>query len=407
MTTRRLILKRLGGALLARPDAPLDAASGMLSAAYIVRRRALAHHRSAGMALHPGNRWAPFDEQQPFRLASVSKMVCTFAFMTLIARGLVDLDADVSMYLGAPLRHPAFPEIPITARRLLSHTSGLRNGIDFPVPFNQALLSRLDRAANEPDFGDWFAPANETPGEWFAYSDTNFAVIAQIAERATAMRFDRFMRETLFAPLRLEIGYNWSGVSQRKRARAVAGCRWTDGAWTAQVDANPPAAPEIAFYRAQGDAASTEADYTIGTNGFAFAPHGGLRLSLLDMDALARRFLRTSGAVNPMRTPAWILAPDTPNGASENGFYQAYGLGMQIPLGRPSDSFFGADSADWRGHCGDAYGWMTGMWWNSRTQTTLVYAINGMPENNRTQAARTALTAAEQGVIDRALAEIE
>ena len=79
---------------------------------------------------------------------------------------------------------------------------------------------------------------------------------------------------------------------------------------------------------------------------------------------------------------------------------------MQIPLGRPSDSSFGADSADWRGHCGDAYGWMTGLWWNERTQTTLVYVINGMPETNRRQAAHSALTAAEQGVIDRALAEV-
>ena len=406
MSTRRLILKRLGGALFARPDALLGAASGMLSAAFIVRRRDFGRHRAAGMVLHPGNRWAQFDEQHPFRVASVSKMVCTFGFMTLIARGLVDLDADVSMYLGAPLRHPAFPDIPITARRLLSHTSGLRNGIDFPVPFNHALLSRLDRAADEPGFGGWFAPPNERPGDWFAYSDTNFAVIAQIAEHITAKRFDRFMHEALFSPLRLEIGYNWSGISQRKRARAAAGCRWADGVWAPQVDANPPPAPEIALYRAEGDAATTAADYSIGTNGFAFAPHGGLRLSLLDMDVLARHFLGASSAINPMMTPAWVFAPDRPNGATENGLYQAYGLGLQIPLGRASDSFFGADSADWRGHCGDAYGWMTGLWWNPRTQTTLVYAINGMPETNRRQAAQTALTAAEQAVIDRAFAEV-
>lgn len=405
MTTRRLLLKRFGGALFDRSDTLLDAAGGMLSAAYIVRRGGLARHRAVGMALHPGNQWARFDERQPFRVASVSKMVCTFGFMTLIARGLINLDDDVSQYLGAPLRHPSFPDLTISARQLLSHTSGLRNGIDFPVPFNQALLSRLDRAADEPDFGGWFAPPNEVPGEWFAYSDTNFAVIAQIVERITATRFDYFMRETLFAPLRLDIGYNWSGVSQLKRSRAAAACRWVDGGWAPQVDANPPPATEVALYRAEGDATSTVADYFIGTNGFAFAPHGGLRLSLRDMDALARHFLGSSGD-NPMRTPAWIFAPDRPNGGSENEFYQAYGLGMQIPLGRPSDSFFGADSADWRGHCGDAYGWMTGLWWNTRTQTTLVYAINGMPETNRRQAVQTALTAAEQAVIDRALAEV-
>ncbi len=406
LATRRLLLKRLTGALCSRPRSLLDEAEGMLSAGYIVRRGAAMRHRAEGMALHPGNRWSSFSQRQPFRVASVSKMVSAAGFMTLATRGLVDLDADVSTYLGAPLRHPAFPKIPITARMLLSHTSGLRNGDDFPVPFNQPLLGRLDRTLHEPEFGGWFSPASEAPGAWFAYSDTNFAVIAQIAECVTGVRFDQFMRDSVFAPRDLDIGYNWSGVSQRKRARAAAACRWIDGAWTPQVDANPPPAPDIALYRAESDTSSTAADYRVATNGFAFAPHGGLRLSLADLDVLARHFLAAGSLPEIMQTSAWMFSPEAPNGASENGFYQAYGLGMQIPLGRPSDRFFGADSAEWRGHCGDAYGWMTGLWWNVRTQTTLVYAINGMPEANRRQAAQTAMTAAEQALINRALEEL-
>jgi CubicO group peptidase (beta-lactamase class C family) len=329
-------------------------------------------------------------------------MVTALGFMS---ENSIDLDTDISTYLRAPLRGPAFPDTPITCRMLLSHTSGLRNGADFPVPFNRSLLARLDAAAREPNYGGWFAPAHEPPGAWFSYSDTNFAIIAEIIEHVTGTRFDRFMRERLFTPLRLDIGYNWSGVSQRKRARAAAACRWVDGAWTPQVDANPPRSPEIAFYRGDGDPNSTEADYRIGENGFAFAPHGGLRLSLSDMDALARHFLSESEALAPMRTPAWTYDPAAPNGAIENGFYQAYGLGLQMPLGRASDSFFGADSADWRGHCGDAYGWMTGIWWNARTRITLVYAINGMPETDRPRAV-TALTAPEQAIVDLALDDV-
>jgi hypothetical protein len=172
------------------------------------------------------------------------------------------------------------------------------------------------------------------------------------------------------------------------------------------VDASPPPAPEIAFYRGDGDPNSTEADYRLGENGFAFAPHGGLRVSLSDMDALARHFLRVNATLAPMRAPAWTFDPSAPNGATENGFYQAYGLGMQTPLGRPSDAFFGAGSADWRGHCGDAYGWMTGIWWNANANITLVYAINGMPETNRARAAATALTAPEQALIDTGLADL-
>lgn len=405
MTTRRSLLQGLAGATLAPLRANFAADAGMLSGAYIIRRRGVARHYTSGSALNSDGMLRPFSVQQPFRVASVSKMIAAHAFMSVVRRSAIDLDADVSSVLRALLRHPSHPDLPITTRMLLSHTSGLRNGTDYPVAFNQSLIERLNRAATEPDFAGWFAPPSETPGLWFSYSDTNFAVIAEIVERITGVRFDLFMHQTEFAPLGLDIGYNWSGVSQHKRALAAAGCHWQDGAWHAQVDAHPPRAPEIALYRAEGDTSSTLADYRVGENGFAFAPQGGLRLSLSDMDVLARH-LADAPETAAQAAPVWTFNPEAPNGETENGFYQAYGLGMQIPLGRDSDSFFGPDSSEWRGHCGDAYGWMTGLWWNARAQTTLVYAINGMPETGRNQSTRTALTEAEQSLIDRALGEI-
>lgn len=404
MTTRRLFLQGLAAAASGARGSLLSD-TGMLGAAYIARRGEHVRRHAEGMALLPGGHWRAFNERQPFRVASVSKMIAAFGVMHLATSGALDLDADISGYLGAPVRHPAFPDTPITTRMLMSHTSGLRNGLDFPVPFMHPLLDRLQRAAREPEFGGWFAPATEPPARWFAYSDTNIALVAQIVERLTNRRFDRFMHDTVFAPARLDIGYNWSGVSQAKRARAAAGCRWIDGAWAAQVDGAPPASPEIALYRGDGDAHSTEADYRLGQNGFAFAPQGGLRLSLSDMEVLAGALLRRAPAL--MQNPVWTYDTITPNGETNSGFYQAYGLGVQIPLGRPSDNYFGAESSDWRGHAGDAYGWMTGIWWNARTQTTLVYAINGMPEENRRRSTRTAMTEAEQAVIDAALAALD
>jgi D-alanyl-D-alanine carboxypeptidase len=413
MWSRRAFGQKLFGALIQRGGGPLlDRMPGMLSAAYIMRRGAAVRRRAEGRALTRG-RWRDFTLDQPFRVASPSKMLAATGFMALARQNDLDLDADVSVYLGEPLRHPAFPAIALTPRMLLSHASGLRNGIDFPVPFNRPLLARLSAAAREDDYGGWFAPAHEPPGRWFSYSDTNFALIAQIVERVSGARFDRFMREALFAPLRLDIGYNWSGVSTAKRARAAAACVWQESAWRPQVDAAPPRAPEIVLYRGENNGAATEADYRIGMNGFAFAPQGGLRLSVADMDRLAQFYLDGARAgdetLAPMTTPAWVFDPASPNGDTLEGFYQAFGLGVQTPLGRPaqhglrSDAYFGAGSADWRGHFGDAYGWMTGLFWNARANATLVWAINGMPEADRPQAARTALTAAEEAVIDSAL----
>jgi CubicO group peptidase (beta-lactamase class C family) len=282
------------------------------------------------------------------------------------------------------------------------------------VPFNRSLLARFAEAAREDNYGGWFAPANEPPGRWFSYSDTNFAVIAQIMERVSGVRFDRFMRETLFEPLNLRIGYNWSGVPQAKRNRAAAACRWDGSAWTPQVDGAPPRAPEIAFYRGENNDAATEADYSIGLNGFAFAPHGGLRLSLSDMDRLARFYLAGAplageGSLALMSAPQWTFDPQAPNGTTERGWYQSFGLGVHIGLGRdapgasPGDNFFGAGKRDWRGHLGDAYGLMTGLFWNARENTTIVWAVNGMPETDRPPGARSALSTPEESIIDAAL----
>ncbi|MEZ5994412.1 MAG: serine hydrolase [Hyphomonadaceae bacterium] len=380
----------------------------MLSAGFIASEGSRRRRRIDGMALCSG-RWAASAYNQPFRVASISKMITALGFMPLLARGRIGLDDDISIHLGESLRHPEFPGHPITVRMLLTHTSGLRNGDDFPVPFNRPLLRHLSEAAAQENYRGWFGPASEPPGVWFRYSDTNFALVAQIIERVTGVRFDRYMHETLFAPMNLEIGYNWSGVSQRKRRRAAAACRWIGGAWRAEVDAEPPLAPALALYRGENNESATEADYAIGENGFAFAPHGGLRLTLADMDRLARFFLQGApidgaSAVALMSAGPWRYNAAAPNGATENGFYQAYGLGLQMPLGT-GDAFFGAATPGWRGHCGDAYGWMTGLWWNERTQSTLVYAINGMPENERPHGNRSAMTAPEEAVIDAALAQ--
>lgn len=324
----------------------------------------------------------------------------------------VNLDADVSDLLGRRLRHPAFAQTPITPRLLLSHTSGLRNGGDFPVPFGRRLLDRLDTAAAAPDFDGWFSPPEQPPGFWFSYSDVNFGIIAQIMERIAGDRFDRIAHTLLFGPLGLEIGYNWSGVGERKRLRAAAGARRQDGGWAAEVDAHPPHAPALALYRGDSGSTMTEGDYSPGDNGLACAPHGGLRLSLADMDRIARLYARGDPALvdadqlAQMTTPAWTYAPQAPNGTTENGFYQAFGLGVHTPLGRDGDAFFADDSPNWRGHFGDAYGWMTGLFWNVRSRDTIVYALNGMPETDRPRGRRCALTAPEEALIDLALAEL-
>jgi hypothetical protein len=112
-----------------------------------------------------------------------------------------------------------------------------------------------------------------------------------------------------------------------------------------------------------------------------------------------------------MQTPVWIFDRRKPNGDPAEGqgvasIFGGYGLGVEIPQGSAfgdGDAFFGPSSPDWRGHLGDAYGWMTGLFWNRANGQTLVYALNGMRETARPPGRRSALTAPEEQVIDLAL----
>lgn len=375
-------------------------APSMLSAGVIARNRRgrVVLREADGTVFGSGAR---FTLDSPFRVASVSKMVTTFAFMRLVRTGRIGLDDDVAGVFGDGLRHPLWPDIPVTPRLLLSHRSGLRNGDDYPVRFGNSLRERLVAARGEPSYSGWYAPQGERPGQYFAYADVNTAVIAAMMESLTGRRFDLHLRDTLFAPHGLDIGYNWSGVSQKKRDRVAPAARNFEGVWTVQVDGALPPAPEPLLNRAPEATDRPLAQYEPGENGFVFAPHGGLRLALSDMDRLARILRHDS---EDMAIPQW--QGDGTNGASEHGFYAAYGLSMQRPGFGALDGFFGAGSQDWRGHCGDAYGWMTGLFWNVRDGRSVVYALNGMQEFDRPRAARTALTPHEQFLIDRALARM-
>ena len=357
----------------------------------------------------------PLTLDTPARVASISKLVATAGLMTLLRDGY-GMKMDASDPLDFVLRHPLEPNRPITLERLASHTSGLRNAADFPVPAGRRLEDALLPGRPNYDGGDWWSKPG-VPTDSFAYSDANFAVLAQVIEGLSGERFDRYMTHHLFRPLGLDAGYNWSGVSQAKRDLATACCRPKQGVWTAEVDAVVPPAPAARIFAAPERPGLTSADIRPRENGFALAPQGGLRASVRDLDRLAVTFrdaargrrglpLDTRDLSAMAYQPEWRF--NGTNGETEGGLYLAYGLGVQIPTGVPGpqgDAFFGADSSHWRGHFGEAYGLVSGMFWNTRDRRTLSWMINGTPgEATETPGRRSALSPWEEAAIDAGLA---
>ena len=60
-----------------------------------------------------------------YRIASISKVIVAIGLLKLYEKGLVDLDEDISKYLGFTVRNPKFPDDKITLRMILTQTSSI------------------------------------------------------------------------------------------------------------------------------------------------------------------------------------------------------------------------------------------------------------------------------------------
>ena len=69
----------------------------------------------------------PVEANDPVRIASISKLIMAITTMRLVDEGKVDLDADVSDYVGFTLRAPGYPDTPVTLAQVLMHRAGLRD----------------------------------------------------------------------------------------------------------------------------------------------------------------------------------------------------------------------------------------------------------------------------------------
>lgn len=274
--------------------------------------------RASGRAVTPDD---------PVRIASVSKLVTALGVMRLVDQRRLDLDRDVSDYLGWPLRHPGFPDVPITLRLLLSHRSGLTDGADYIIPLGETLRTRL---ANPKAWDMAHAPGSD----WFHYTNLNFPVVASVMEAASGERFDRLMQRLVVGPLGLSACFNWSGCDASAAALAVVLYR-ADGS-TARDDLHGvlPACPVVVL----SDSACDLAAYVPGWNGALFSPQGGLRISARDLARIGQMLARggrgflSAPSFAALTTPAWRF--NGANGVGENGapggFFCAYGLGVQL-----------------------------------------------------------------------------
>lgn len=140
------------------------------------------------------------NDHTKYRIASISKTITGIMAMKLISEGKFSLSTYVSDYLGVDLDNPKYPNDRITVKELLTHTSGIMDSSAYltatrvPMPLN----SLLSYGGIHADF---------RPGTMYLYSNFGAGLMSGVIERATDKRLYDYARESLFTPLNMDAGF--------------------------------------------------------------------------------------------------------------------------------------------------------------------------------------------------------
>ncbi len=137
-----------------------------------------------------------------FDCASITKTFTGVATLQLVSQGAFDLDTSAIEYLGleGTTISPG-----VTARHLLTHTSGIADDADEEAGeryedlfVDKPNYSEIETEDHLPDFV--YKPPNFPPGEGSRYCNGSFILLGLMIEKAAGMKYRDYVRERVFAP---------------------------------------------------------------------------------------------------------------------------------------------------------------------------------------------------------------
>ncbi len=160
----------------------------------LIRDARVVWQRSFGVANSATNQ--PVIDDTIFEAASLSKPVFAYGVLRLVEKGKLDLDAPLVKYLPKPYVANDDRANLITARMVLTHTTGFPNW-----SINQPLKTQFK------------------PGERFSYSGEGFVYLQKVVEHLTGQLLDQVMRKEVFEPLGMtSSSYVWMDKYENLKA---------------------------------------------------------------------------------------------------------------------------------------------------------------------------------------------
>jgi CubicO group peptidase (beta-lactamase class C family) len=202
----------------------------------------------------------PLQDQDIFRIASISKSFSATSIMQLVAAGKLSLNDDMSKLVGFKIRNPKFPETVITLKMAMSHRSSLNDSEGY-----------LNLDVINPDKNPNWAKcySDYEPGTGYAYCNLNYNLIGTIIEKQSGERFDSYVKNHILKPLNLNAGYCVDSLDNN-----LFTTLYEYNGKTKQFTASPTAyAPRREEIK----------NYVMGYSTPVFSPTGGMKISATDL----------------------------------------------------------------------------------------------------------------------------
>jgi CubicO group peptidase (beta-lactamase class C family) len=291
-----------------------------------------------------------------FRIASISKSFTTTALLSLVEKGSISLESDVSDFIGFTFRNPKYPDVPITIKMLLSHSSSLNDSQEYYS------LDFVNPSVN-PDFAKCYN--DYMPGTKYEYCNLGFNTLRAIVEKVSGIRFDNYVSQYVLDPLKLKASFNVDDLKGITFTTLYTSDT-TGYSSTGKIKYSPS---ENAYLSRASVIDSGK--YITGYSAPLFSPTGGMKISAPD---LARYMIMHMNYGYDPETGVRIIKEETSK-LMQTPVIKTTGEGEYCMALNQIASLIPGETMT--GHTGSAYGLLSAMYFESAKKFGIVMITNG------------------------------
>ena len=146
----------------------------------------------------------PINADTKIRAASLTKVLVGMTAMKMTEDGYFTLDQDISEIAGYTIKNPKYPNVPITMRHLLTHTSSISSQ---ELDVNSEVTQDVEWLPKKLKQTSIFVKKCPGKAAAFEYSNSGYSVAGYLMEVASQQTLNNYVKENFFKPLGIDAAF--------------------------------------------------------------------------------------------------------------------------------------------------------------------------------------------------------